>query len=159
MAILSDRLVYLNDRVTFIDQFLSNNFSSRFIIEFTDAPKNRWPAGELIKEHFLNKEKSYYQDVLWLTLKRIDHDFKEYPGAILTLQDNKYLIFRNGTNISSHNLGMLDYQTTKLHFRSNIKQIIDLVRVISADSDELILLTHAELNEKEYELLLQRIKG
>ena len=148
MNYFSDRLIYKADQVIFVDQLLMNRREGRFIFEAQSKETiHRWPAGDIISKSFPN--------VQYFTVRK--QDGHPYSGAMITSHGRSYFCFRNGNNISQYNMGLVDLQTTKLHFRSSISKITNLLKILAASDEEALLLLHQDLDTKSHQILVERL--
>ena len=163
MKPLSDRLMYLKDQPVIIDIFLNRKYKkedqtsdlNKFEVSLQDeipttSTDRVWSTGIMLKEKFPHHE------IEWIRIYRTS-DQKSYPGAVIYLSSGKFLIFRNGDNISRYNFCLLNYQTKEMYFRANQKDITDLMAILNATDEDLPVLYGWNFSGEQLDILKKRI--
>jgi hypothetical protein len=79
--------------------------------------------------------------------------------AFITTEVGKFIIFRNGNNISHYNFAILNAQEKKFYFRQNVKDALDLIEIFSTPKEDLPLLISVDHYAENKTLLEKRFKA
>jgi len=106
-----------------------------------------------------------YENVQWFTLffaRHSDGLYRCTPVAKINTPRGSYIMMRNGNNISKHNILIFNNTTEEFHFRSSIEKALGLIKLLSAEDDELPLfvgLFDPKKDKENYMIFESRLKA
>ena len=155
------RIIYREHYDEVIDFLKNNKPSKRFTFRKILQPmKNKWPLGNDLASFNVPKNIKWYRIIRNCgKFSAPNQEVYSSYSAIVKTKKGKFLIFRNGNNLSKGNMGILDLKNEVFYFRRNKEQIINLFKLLTYTRNEIPLLCNKNFCPTNKKIFLEIIDG
>lgn len=165
----SYRVMYMEDKEDFAELFLHGtptpskdgpskwNYGVQrpsYMLLEVKIPENDRGFGRRVEELWHGRIKWYRLQGVPLACTSM-----KYAVARLELPRGTFWAMRNGNNISKYNFAIFDASKREFHFRMNIRQTTNLLKLLGEDESELGLMIGEDLCKQNKKVLVNRLSA